>query len=129
MFRSCIALLLLVAATCCAMAQSLPVPSYWQNQRGSQMSLYNMDAQGNFTGTYVNHAAGFGCQNTPYALTGHANGSRLTFTVIWNNGIQNCNSQTVWRGRVTGKTMPTRWILTGTGIPPMRGTDTFQQQW
>jgi hypothetical protein len=92
------------------------------------MSLYTMDARGNFTGTYINHAAGFACQNTPYALTGHANGALLTFTVVWNNGIQNCNSKTVWSGRVAGNTMRTRWTLTGKGIPPMRGADTFQRQ-
>ena len=128
MLRPCIAQLLLVAATCCATAQSLPVPSYWQNQRGSQMSLYSMDAQGHFTGTYVNHAAGFACQNSPFAVAGQSNGAVVTFTVIWNNGILNCNSNTVWRGRVTGNTMRTLWVLRGTNIPPLRGKDIFQRQ-
>jgi Avidin family len=128
MYRSVTAFLFLLVATVGAFAQSLPVPSYWTNQRGSQMKLYYMDAQGNFTGVYINNAQGFGCQGPPgFPLTGHANGAAVTFTVVWNNGIQNCNSTTIWRGTVSGRTLPTQWIL----ISPngqQRGTDLFTQQ-
>jgi Avidin family len=128
MSRLVTALLLVVAATVSVFAQSLPVPSYWTNQRQSQMKLYYMDPQGNFTGVYINNAQGFGCQGTPFALTGHAAGANVTFTVVWNNGIQNCNSTTIWRGVVTGQKLPTNWILISPHAPPQYGTDLFTQQ-
>ena len=131
MYRFVTALLFLVAATVSAMAQSLPVPSYWQNQRGSYMKLYSMDAQGNFIGVYMNNAEGFKCRfspfNPPYKVTGRAHGANVRFKVVWDNGVQNCHSTTVWHGRVIGQTMPTSWVLYGPGIiPPMYGSDVFQ---
>jgi hypothetical protein len=124
------ALLLVVTATVSASAQSLPVPSYWTNQRGSEMKLYNIDPQGNFDGVYINHAVGYSCQNMPYALVGHASGANVAFAVVWNNGVQNCNSKTVWHGRVTGKTIVTTWVLSTYpgGAPIGKGSDTFQEQ-
>jgi len=133
MKRVVTALIFVVATSVSAFAQSLPVPSYWLNQRGSEMKLYTITPTGDFTGLYWNHAAGFKCQNTPinppYTVTGHASGTSVTFAVVWNNGVQNCNSKTVWRGQLNGKTLSTKWILTGNGMPPITGTDIFQQQW
>jgi hypothetical protein len=131
MYRFVTALLLFIAATVGASAQSLPVPSFWMNQRGSYMNLYTMDPQGNFTGVYMNNAEGFKCRyspsNPPYKVTGQAHGANVTFTVVWNNGVQDCNSTTVWRGHVIGQTMPTSWVLYGPGIQPQYGSDVFQQ--
>jgi len=123
-----------VATSASAFAQSLPVPSGWQNQRGSDMKLYSTTPLGDSTGVYFNRAAGFSCQYgptnpVPYNVTGHANGTSVGFTVIWNNGIVNCNSKTVWKGTLTGRTLKTTWVLTGPGIQPIYGTDIFQQQW
>ena len=52
------------------------------------------------------------------------------FAVVWNNGIENCNSKTVWHGHVTGKTIVTTWVLsTYPGEAPIgKGSDTFQEQ-
>jgi len=46
------------------------------------MKLYNIDAQGRFLGVFINHAAGFSCQNTPYDLEGR----------VWrdHSGIRRC---------------------------------------
>ncbi len=135
MFRFIVGFLVFAGASVSAFAQSLPIPSYWLNQRGSEMKLYpvNPPSPGSFTGVYLNHAAGFKIQssptNPPYSVTGHASSANVTFTVVWNNGVQNCNSTTVWHGHVNGRTMKTHWVLTGPGIvPPLRGTDIFQQQ-
>jgi avidin family protein len=135
MSRFILALLLFVGASASAFAQSVPVPSYWLNQRGSEMKLYPTVPPwlGSFNGIYMNHAAGFKCQasptNPPYQLTGRARGAYVTFKVVWDNGVQNCNSTAVWHGRVVGKTIITHWILFGPGIvPPLRGVDVFQQQ-
>jgi hypothetical protein len=131
MYRIVTALLFLVATTVGTLAQSLPVPSFWQNQRGSYMKLYSMDAQGHFIGVYMNNAEGFKCRyspfNPPYQVTGKAHGAKVRFTVVWDNGVQNCNSTTVWHGLLNGKTLATVWILTGKGMPPIFGRDVFQQ--
>jgi hypothetical protein len=127
MFRLFTALFLLAAASVGAHAQSLQVPSYWQNQRGSELKLYSIDAQGKLTGVYVSHTGG--CQYAPFPLTGLVQGTHIRFVVVWANGVLNCNSRTLWHGHVIGKTMNTRWTLTGTGIPvPITGIDIFHQQ-
>jgi hypothetical protein len=135
MYRFILALFLFTGASATAFAQSLPVPSYWLNQRGSELKLYPAipPSPGNFDGVYLNHAAGFQCQasltNPPYRVTGRTHGAYVTFKVVWNNGVVNCNSTTIWRGYVVGRTLTTRWILFGPGIsPPLRGVDIFLQQ-
>jgi len=135
MARFIVALLVFTGASVSAFAQSLPVPSYWLNQRGSELKVYptTPPSPGSFDGVYLNHAAGFKCQasptNPPYHVTGRIHGTHVTFKVIWNNGVEDCKSTTLWRGRVIGRTMTTHWILFGPAIsPPLRGVDIFQQQ-
>ena len=93
MKRLVTALAFVIATSVSAFAQSFPLPSGWQNQRGSDMDVYPAP-NGNFTGNYFNHAAGFQCQNgpmnpVPYKITGHASGNSVIFSVVWNNGIVN----------------------------------------
>jgi len=129
MKRLVTALSIVVATSVSAFAQSLPVPSYWRNQRGSEMKIYAIDAKGNFKGIYINHG-GPGCQNSPFNLAGKEKvGGHVTFIVVWTNFMQNCNSQTVWHGRIEGKTIGTRWEFDTYGNPPLsvRGSDIFQQ--
>ncbi len=132
MYRLVAALFLLTAATVSATAQNLPVPSYWLNQRGSQMKLYNIDAQGKFLGVFINHAAGSRCQNTTYDLEGRAWRDRVGFRVVWKNWVNDCKSTTVWHGRVSGHTIWTWWVLYvprgNNMIPVFRGSDVFQLQ-
>jgi len=129
MYRLFTALLLLVAATTTTFAQSLlPVPSYWTNQRGSEMKIYDIDAQGNFKGVFINHAQGFACQNTPFDLTGKSIGPYVKFIVAWKNAFADCHSTTVWRGTVIDNAkMPTRWVLYSAG-GRLRGVDLFTRQ-
>ncbi len=132
MYRLVAALFLLTAATVSATAQNLPVPSYWLNQRGSEMKLYNIDAQGKFLGVFINHAPGSRCQNTIYDLEGRAWRDRVGFRVVWKNWVKDCKSTTVWHGRVSGHTIWTWWVLyvpRGSNmIPVFRGSDVFQLQ-
>jgi hypothetical protein len=128
MQRFVLALVVLVTASVSAFAQSLPSWSYWTNQRGSVMKIFTVEPSGNFTGVYINNASGFGCQGPPgFALTGRSSGPNVTFTVVWNNGIQNCNSTTTWWGVLNGRVLPTTWILTSPN-GQQRGTDVFTQQ-
>jgi len=127
-YGAILGLVALLAANATAFAQSLPPWSVWQNQRGSFMKIFAIDPQGNFSGLYINNAPGFACQGLPgFALNGHTKGDAVTFKVVWNNGIQNCNSTTVWVGRVSGRILPTTWVLVGPS-GTQRGADTFMQQ-
>jgi avidin family protein len=135
MLRFVFAFFVFAGTSASAFAQTLPVPSYWLNQRGSELKIFatTPPSSTNFAGVYLNHAAGFKCQasptNPPYAVTGHTHASRVTFTVVWNNGVQNCKTTTIWRGHATGKTLTTHWVLFGPGISqPMKGADVFQLQ-
>ena len=133
MYRLFAALLLFATATASASAQSPPIPSFWKNQRGSEMSINIANpAPGSFGGFFWNHAQNFQCQASPtnpkpYTVVGQTHRSYVTFTVVWDNEIQNCHSTTVWRGHVNGQTLITVWRLTGPGIPPITGTDIFQR--
>jgi hypothetical protein len=109
------------------------VSSGWTNQSGSVMTL-NFGPGAAVSGTYVNNAAGFGCQGTPYALSGWVLGNFISFSVAWNNGIENCNSVTGWTGyaHIAGGTVQiqTNWSLayqSGSGPQIMTGQDTFTQ--
>ena len=88
MYRFVTAVLLLVIATVSASAQSLPLPSYWQNQRGSDLTINNSvtPCVGCFSGFFWNHAAGFQCQASPanpkpYDVKGFTQGPYLRFRV------------------------------------------------
>lgn len=56
--------------------------SAWTNQSGSTLYINSIASNGQLTGTYINRAAGYGCQNTPYPVTGWIYGSAITFTTI-----------------------------------------------
>jgi hypothetical protein len=125
MYRLFLALTLLVAAAVSASAQGLPVPSYWLNQRGSEMKLYAINPEGTFQGVFINHSSGFNCQGRPYALTGHEWGHRVVFAV----DFPDCNAKAVWFGRVLGNTIRTRWVLhVSDPFHVIRGYDLFTLQ-
>ena len=130
------AALLLVAATSVAASAQMPIPSYWENDRGSVINIYTnisiaLRCSGCFAGYFWNRDAGFKCQTSPtnpkpYDVTGRSGGGPVTFKVVWNNGIEDCHSTTVWKGYVDfDNIMTTRWVLTGPGIKPITGTDVF----
>ncbi|WP_456640504.1 avidin/streptavidin family protein [Bradyrhizobium sp. USDA 10063] len=111
MIRSFV-LLLFAVVSLPAHAQ-LSAPSIWVNQRGSVLSIQTLDAlTGNFTGTYVNNAAGFSCRGQPYAMAGKVATSKIDFYVNWTSPTApNCRTITIWNGRIAGDTIPTRWKL------------------
>jgi len=106
--------------------------STWVNQRGSTVTFTAVGPGGLLQGYYVNRAPGFGCQNTPYPVTGWSYESDIAFTVIWNNATENCHSITAWTGFFTPTGFATLWQLvkTGTTDPSqiIRGSDTFEPQ-
>jgi hypothetical protein len=65
-------------------------------------------------------------------MHGAGKGSRVVFTVVWTNWLEDCQATTVWRGTVNGAVLDTRWVLTyrdpSGAIKKMRGSDTFHRQ-
>jgi Avidin family len=113
-------------------AQSLPAPSSWENQRKSTMNIVAVDpATGNVKGLYTNNAAGFDCQGVPFDLGGKISGNRVTLIVVWKNATISCDSITVWKGRISGNTVRTKWqvsyVDSGGNLKTLRGADTFVQ--
>lgn len=85
--------------------------SAWTNQSGSTLFIDSISASGQLTGTYVNRASGYQCQNSPYPVTGWIYGSAITFTTDWRNSTESCNSITAWTGFYYQGTIQTLWQL------------------
>ncbi|MDA9409755.1 MULTISPECIES: avidin/streptavidin family protein [unclassified Bradyrhizobium] len=121
-----IAQFFLVAAQ--AGAQGLPAPSYWKNERGSELFVWSANG-GSIQGTFTNHAQGFACQGIPYPASGAARPTGLYFVVTFGQ----CNSFTRWVGKINGLQMPTLWTLfyvDKSGKPSkLKGADTFTRVW
>ncbi|WP_091893964.1 avidin/streptavidin family protein [Bradyrhizobium sp. Rc2d] len=123
---------LLIAQFCLlcaeARAQGLPAPSYWKNERGSELFVWSANS-GSIQGTFTNHAQGFACQGIPYPASGAVRPTGLHFVVTF----AQCNSFTQWVGKVNGPHMPTSWTLfyvDKNGKPSkLKGADIFTRVW
>ncbi|MGY3105587.1 MULTISPECIES: avidin/streptavidin family protein [unclassified Bradyrhizobium] len=111
-----------------AIAQRLPAPSYWKNERGSELLVWSANS-GAIQGTFTNHAQGFACQGIPYPASGAVSPTGLYFVVTF----AQCNSFTRWVGKLNGSQMPTSWTLfyvDKNGKPgKLKGADTFTRVW
>ena len=104
----------------------------WVNQSGSVMN-FTLSSSGQITGSYVNNAAGTGCQGTAYPLVGYLIGDTIAWSVLWNNSTANCNSVTAWGGYYDPGTSSiiTDWTLAYEGSQGgaiENGSDTFTYQ-
>ena len=128
-----------VAILCLSMAgpawsaEGITQGSTWVNQSGSTVTFTGVGSEGNLEGYYVNRAAGFACQNTQYPMVGWSYESNITFTVMWNNAVENCHSITSWTGYFTAPGFfTTLWQLVSTGTTSpsqiLQGSDTFRLQ-
>lgn len=108
---------------------SLQALSAWTNQSGSTLYIDNIDNNGLLTGTYINRASGWGCQNVPYPVTGWVYGTAITFTTIWESTTESCNSITAWTGFYYQGKISTLWQLTVNGSTStsqiLQGSDEF----
>ena len=124
-----VACALAVSFAAVAPAQELTAGSVWVNQRGSLLDIQQIRPDSSFTGTYINKAAGYRCQNTPYPVIGWVIGSAITFSVRWSNSHENCNSVTAWSGFLFGGQIQTKWNLaiSGSSDPSqiVSGADVF----
>ena len=116
-----------------AWSAELTAGSTWVNTRGSTVTFTGVGSDGHLEGYYINQAAGFGCQNTRYSMVGWSYESIITFTVIWTNSTENCNSITSWTGFLTSSSgFTTLWQLVNSGTTNpgqiLQGSDTFTLQ-
>ena len=96
------------------------------------MTVDQLASDGTFTGTYVNKAAGFSCQNEIMAVRGITAASLVTFWVRWKNANVDCQSITTWVGSVSGDTLRTEWNLVYVNFAGnaayARGSDDFSRK-
>ena len=123
--------LMFITASHADFRESIPSPSVWNNQSGSTLTIDSIDSTGLITGSYINRASGYGCQNIPYPVTGWAYGTAITFNTIWQSGSESCNSITAWSGFLYSGKISTLWSLTINGSSStsqiIRGNDSFKQ--
>lgn len=110
--------------------QGLRALSAWTNQSGSTLYIDSVAPSGQLTGSYINRAQGFGCQNTAYPVTGWVYGTAITFTVLWENAVESCNSITSWTGFYFQGAITTLWQLVMNGSTStgqiVQGSDVFK---
>lgn len=132
MFRRVVWTLLILFISTASHAQRPSLTAKWVNQRNSEMTITSVDAQGLVTGTYINKASGFGCQNTSYPLTGWTDGVRMAISVRWKNATDDCNSITSWIGSLEGDVLKLQWkivYIDEQGKPAFKdGADDFSRQ-
>ena len=111
-------------------SSSLTALSAWTNQSGSTLYINTIDSSGLLTGTFINRAAGYGCQNISYPVTGWVYGTAITFTTIWKSTTESCNSITAWTGFYYQGKITTVWQLTINNSTSMsqiiQGKDVFK---
>jgi len=107
MKRILLALAILLGFHTFAFCQGLPASSLWKNQRGSTLEVFAVDPAGPFQGTFINRAAGFSCQDTPYPAAGTIKNTAIVFVV----SFAPCSSYATWYGKVKGNTMTTSLII------------------
>lgn len=125
-------LLALVQATARA---DVPADSAWTNELGSTLHVQTVDADGRISGYYINRAAGWGCKDYPYPVTGWtmAGTNTVVFSVKWTNAYADCYSLTSWTGFLSsdGSRITTLWQLVPDGASSTRdiiqGRDTFKR--
>lgn len=104
--------------------------SAWTNQSGSTLYIDTIGRDGLLTGTYINRAPGYACQNISYPVTGWVYGTAITFNTIWQSNIESCNSITAWTGFYYQGAISTLWQLTVNGSTStseiLKGRDTFK---
>lgn len=108
---------------------AIQASSAWTNQRGSTLYIDSVAPNGQLTGHYINRAQGFNCQNIAYPVVGWIYQNAITFTTIWQNPVESCNSITSWTGFYDNGQISTLWQLVVNGSSStnqiLQGSDTF----
>src|SRR3979411_2112203 len=101
------ALVILLGFHSFAFSQALPASSLWKNQRGSTLEVFFVDPAGSFQGQFINRAAGFTCQGTPFPAVGTVQNTSIAFSV----SVVPCAPFAPWDGLVNGNIMKPPWII------------------
>ncbi|WP_197031631.1 avidin/streptavidin family protein [Mesorhizobium ciceri] len=116
-----------------ALAQTLPVPSTWINERGSVLTVQSVDASsGKILGNFTNNAPNTACLGTPgFDLAGKIENDDVKLYVTFKNQSMDCRTITLWTGKLAGDKITTIWelvYLTPDGFSTATGSDTFTKQ-
>lgn len=133
--KSFILMALVLLCSSSASATACPRESAWENELGSTLYIEDISSEGKITGVYINMGQEYGCQNTPYPVTGWImeNGRALTFMVKWQNAVENCHAVTTWTGFLSsdGNTLTTLWQMVVNGTTStsqiLQGEDAFKK--
>jgi avidin family protein len=98
---------LLLGSSGIAVADPMPAPSFWKNQRGSELRIVSVSKNGRISGTFTNYATNYQCQGIPYAAVGVTSPATTTFAV----NFVKCRTVTRWTGTILGLVMSTQWVL------------------
>lgn len=129
----CVAAVFFVVAASAANAQNIQSNTHWKNQRGSELNIATINADGSFSGTFVNNATGFDCKGTPYLLSGWIDhDEKISFSVRWNNATKDCHSIASWVGYYRNGKLITLWYLVYDDAKSkktviLHGADTFSE--
>jgi avidin family protein len=107
MRRLLVSLAVLCGLSSTACADPLSAPSFWKNQRGSELRIVSVNAKGEVKGFFTNYAEGYKCKGIKYPAKGRTTPFVTEFTV----NFVKCRTTTIWRGTVQGQNMPTAWTL------------------
>lgn len=126
--RIALASLLSLTSAASVVAQSIPTPSTWVNQRNSVLTIDSIDDKGKIIGKFVNNAPDTECKGASFDLSGKQKGGSIIVAVVFTP----CKTVTVWKGKITGSTFKTRFRAAYPNdkgeIVIWRGTDVFTKQ-
>jgi hypothetical protein len=102
----------------------------WKNQYDSTLNIKQINNDGKLTGTFINRAEGYPCQNIPYPITGWVYDNVISFTTKWENVEESCHSITSWTGFFDSNSFRilTKWNLVDNQGHLKEGTDIFNGQ-
>lgn len=112
MKRLLLSIVVLCGLQVSAVADPVRAPSFWKNQRGSELRITAVRPDGTIAGTYINRAEGTHCKGTSYPVTGRTTIPRTVFRV----NFTHCKSVATWTGTVEHwGWFPTEWKLLHNG--------------
>jgi hypothetical protein len=117
-----------IALISTASADTLPAPSDWKNQRGSELHIDKVET-GKISGFFINHAADFDCKDAKEIVVGKVlDGGNIIFGTTF----PACLTLVSWTGSIQGNTITTNWLLyyvKGDGtFDTLQSSDVFTQQ-
>jgi hypothetical protein len=103
-----------------ALAQTIPAPSVWTNERGSVLTIESIDDTGVVRGHFLMHAPLFpACDGKTFGVTGYKMHDSTVFASLW---VRLCDRNLTWNvAKVDDKAMVATWTIIPLDNPQMGG--------